>query len=117
MPLLRIFKILYDSRYDSRCALVFPRYTPSLFFTPLPHAIYLTRYDSQCALVFPCYTPSLFFTPLPRARPGDAHADSVVVGITFVCVLLLFLITLMVTSCYFVLKNIAVKQYVSAVPT
>ena len=78
-------------------------------------AIYLTRYDSQCALVFPCYTPSLFFTPLPRARPGDAHADSVVVGITFVCVLLLLLITLLVTIYYYFHKNFTDKKDVPVI--
>ena len=100
---------IYLTRYDSQCALVFPRYTPSLFITPLPRAIYLTRYDSQCALAFPCYTPSLF-TPLPPARSGDAHADLIVVGITFACVLFLFLITLMMTSYYSILKNGVVKK-------
>jgi DMSO/TMAO reductase YedYZ heme-binding membrane subunit len=41
--------------------------------------------------------------------------DSVVVGITVGCVLLLLLITLMVTSCHFILKNYPVKKGVPAV--
>merc|ERR1712032_1705843 len=36
--------------------------------------------------------------------------DSVVVGIIFACVFLLFLITSMMTSCYFILKNSTVKK-------
>ena len=47
----------------------------------------------------------------PPARPGDGHADSVVVvGITVACAILVFLITLMVTSCYFIVKNGAVQK-------
>ena len=54
-------------------------------------------------------TPFLILYPLPPllppARTGNPNADSVVVGITFVCVVLLFLIILMVTISYFILKN------------
>ena len=52
---------------------------------------------------------------LPPARTGNPNADSVVLGIIFVCVVLLFLITLMVTICYFILKNVTDKRGVSVV--
>ena len=62
-------------------------------------------------------TPFLILYPLPPllppARTDNPNADSVVVGITFACVLLLALITLMVTSCYFILKNTTVTKNVS----
>ena len=61
-----------------------------------------------------CYTPIMFY-PLPPTRVGDPRADAVVVGITFPCVLLLILITLMVTSCYFFRKNVTVKKNASVV--
>ena len=54
----------------------------------------------------------------PPARPGDGHADSVVVvGITVACAILVFLITLMVTSCYFISKNVTVKKAVPVLVT
>ena len=52
-----------------------------------------------------CYTPMMFY-PLPPTRVGDPRADAVVVGITFPCVLLLILITLMVTIRYFTLEKL-----------
>ena len=55
------------------------------------------------------------FYPLPPMRVGDPRADAVVMGITFPCVLLLILITLMVTSCYFFRKSVTVKKDVSVV--
>ena len=48
------------------------------------------------------------YTSLPLCPPacaGDAHADEVVVGITVVCALLLFLITLMIPIGYFIFKK------------
>ena len=48
-------------------------------------------------------------------RPGDAHTDTIVVGITFVCAILLLLITLMMTRGYF--KNVAVKKAIPVMMT
>ena len=70
------------------------------------------------SLVFTCCTPLIlsFFTTPPPARVVDPHADSVVMGITFGCVLLLLLITLfLTTNCYFIRKNDTVKKRVSMV--
>ena len=66
---------------------------------------------------YTCHTPLTFYPPsLPPARAGDPHADSVVVGITCVCVVLLILIILMVTRCYFFRKNIVIIKGVPVVP-
>merc|ERR1712032_1526884 len=43
--------------------------------------------------------------------------DSVVVGMTFACVVLLILITLMVASCYFIHKNGTVKKDIPTIPS
>ena len=54
--------------------------------------------------------------PTPPARADGLHADSIVVGITIVCVFLLLLIVLFTTtSYYFFLKNDTVKKGVPAV--
>ena len=68
----------------------------------------------MCRMVRPCwYLASRdIVRPLPPARADDPHADPVVMGITFTCVLILFLIALMTTSCYFILKNTTIKKNV-----
>ena len=48
-------------------------------------------------------------------QAGDPNADIVVMGITFVSVIALLLITLMATSCYIFHENIDFKKDISVV--
>ena len=59
------------------------------------------------------------YLPLPsfRARATHVHPDSVVMVTTVACALLLFLITLMVTVGYFILKTDTIEKEISSVLT
>ena len=59
--------------------------------------------------MYAVYLPVLLknFKPNPTSDP---HADSVVVGITLTCVVLLFLITLTAAGYHFVYKSSTVKK-------
>ena len=57
-------------------------------------------------------------TLLPPARADDSHADLVVIGITFVCVIFLLLITfVMIVGYYLILENNSINKSVSVMST
>ena len=64
-------------------------------------------YDMHVALGCTVKHLKLLNPPFPHAGP---HADSVVVGITLTCVVLLFLIALTAAGNYFVYKSATVKK-------
>ena len=53
----------------------------------------------------------------PAAAPANPHADTVVVGITLACAILLVLILLMTRSCFCILKNGTAKKSVPVLVT
>ena len=65
------------------------------------------RYDSHVADAYRCYT-RLILCPILRA--DNPNADSVVVGITLTCVILLVLMTLTAAGYYFVYKSVTAKK-------
>ena len=75
-------------------------------FVVIKVALDLNKFVVQVYL----FSPFLKASSLPLT-----HADSVVVGITVACVLLLVLITLMVTVGYFILKTDAVEKGIPTV--
>ena len=86
------------------------------------NVLYQIHYDNYVTLACAC-CKILTLYPLPLSIPpcllpvraGDPHAESVAVGTTVACVLLLLLIALTVVSVYLILKNTVVKNDVPVV--